>query len=302
MRYSLIVPVYNNENGLNQLIDAIYSVDFLSIDSEVILVDDASSDGTWKKMNALKSMHPELKIMRLARNFGQHGATLAGISESSGDWVFTLDDDLEVHPSEFSHLLKSQEKSAALVVYGEYNARQSTFRKLTKSLYKTLAKSEGKLKGKGSSMRIIQGELARKIAKTHHSFVFIDEFILWYTDHVEFVQVSNYKQAITKTRYKLSGLFRTTLNVMMYSTALPLRLVTLTGFILASVNFLIGIFLVYKYFFDKIKIEGYVSLMVAVLFSTGLLLIGIGVIAQYLRNMMKNLNHAPAFYVAEKQC
>ena len=125
MRYSLIVPVYNNENGLNQLIDAIYSVDFLSIDSEVILVDDASSDGTWKKMNALKSMHPELKIMRLARNFGQHGATLAGISESSGDWVFTLDDDMKEKAAAFLSTTAAGDKpahevlSAALESAGE---------------------------------------------------------------------------------------------------------------------------------------------------------------------------------------
>jgi len=302
VRYSLVIPVFNNENGLHLLMEAISSVDFLRQDAEIIFVDDDSMDKSWEKLKELKAGNNQLKIIRLSRNFGQHGATLAGINESNGDYILTIDDDLEVHPVEFIKLISEQSKTGAEVVYGEYTSRESFFRKVVKVLYKMLSKAEGRLKGKGSSMRLIQGNLARKIAKSHYSFVFIDEFILWYTSQLAFVKVDHYNKAITKTRYRLGGLFRTTVNVLMYSTAIPLRLVTLTGFFLAFVNFTVGIFLLYKYFIDKIKIEGYISLMVAILFSTGLLLIGIGVISQYLRSMMKNLNHAPAYYIAEKQC
>lgn len=302
MRYSLVIPVFNNQSGLQQLLDSINTIDFLREDAELIFVDDASIDGSWERLKQLKINHPNIKILRLGKNFGQHGATLAGMNESIGQFVLTMDDDLEVHPSEFSKLIAAQEKSVSSLVYGEFSSREGKTRKFAKLLYKVLSKSEGRLKGKGSSFRLIEGELARKIAKSHHSFVFIDEFLLWYTSEVEFVKVETYDKAIIKTRYKFSGLVHTALHVMMYSTAIPLRLVTFSGFLLASANFLLGIFLLYKYFIDKIKIEGYISLMVAILFSTGLILIGIGVIAQYLRNMMKNLNKAPTYFVSEKQC
>lgn len=302
MLYSVVIPVFNNENGLQQLVEALNSVSFFKTDTEFIFIDDASIDGSWEKLKELKKNQDNIKIIRLGKNFGQHGATLAGINESKGQFILTMDDDLEVHPNEFRKLISALQKSEASVVYGEYQSREGNVRKLLKWAYKLLSKSEGKLKGRGSSFRLIDGDLARKLAETHHSFVFIDEFLLWYTSQVQFVGVENYENVITKTRYKFGGLMRTTMTVMMYSTAIPLRIVTLTGFILASTNFLVAIFLLYKFFLDKIKIEGYISLMVAILFSTGLILIGIGVIAQYLRNMMKNLNHAPAFYVSEKQC
>jgi len=300
--YSVVIPVFNNEKGLQQLVDTLNSVVFFKKDTEFIFVDDASFDSSWEKLKELKKKQENIKIIRLGKNFGQHGATLAGINESNGKFILTMDDDLEVHPNEFSKLISAQQNSETSLVYGEYQSRERKFRKFLKCVYKLLSKSEGKLKGRGSSFRLIDGDLARKLAFTHHSFVFIDEFLLWYTSQVQFVDVENYGQAITKTRYKFGGLVRTTMTVMMYSTAIPLRIVTLTGFILASANFLVAIFLLYKFLIDKIKIEGYISLMVAILFSTGLILIGIGVIAQYLRNMMKNLNHAPAFYVSEKQC
>ena len=302
MRFSVVIPVFNNENGLQRLLEALNSVPFFKTDTEYILIDDASIDASWGKLKELKKNHENIKIIRLGKNFGQHGATLAGINESKGQFILTMDDDLEVHPNEFSKLISAQQKSEASVVYGEYQSREGKVRKFLKWVYKLLSKSEGKLKGRGSSFRLIEGELARKLAKTHHSFVFIDEFLLWYTSQVQFIDVENYGNVITKTRYKFGGLMRTTMTVMMYSSAIPLRLVTTTGLMLAAINFFIGIVLLYRHYFDKIKIEGYTSLMVAILFSTGLLLFGIGIIAQYLRNMMKNVNHAPSFYILEKEC
>jgi hypothetical protein len=88
----------------------------------------------------------------------------------------------------------------------------------------------------------------------------------------------------------------------MYSTAIPLKAVTFTGFTLAAVNFLIGIFFLRKYFIDKIEIKGYTSLIVSVLFSTGLIIFCIGVIAQYMRAILVNLNNAPTYHISDKEC
>jgi len=301
MKYSVVVPVYNNSKGISELYSSL-STFFESANCEFIFVDDFSQDTSWSELKKLRKLDNRVKIIRLSKNFGQHAATLCGFAHSSGEFVLTIDDDLEVMPSEFEHLIEKQNASNADVVYGEFQQEESFFKRSLKLIYKRISKLEGSKKGRGSSFRLINGEIARKLANNHKQFVFIDEFLLWYTDQVEFVRVQNNPSPLRKSRYKTKGLISTTANVMMYSTAIPLKAVTFTGFTLASINFLIGIFFLRKYLIDKIEVKGYTSLIVSVLFSTGLIIFCIGVIAQYMRAILKNLNNAPSYNIADKEC
>ena len=301
MMYSLVVPVYNNSKGISDLYDAISNF-FNSDTAEFIFVDDFSQDSSWEELKKIRAKDNRCKIIRLSKNFGQHAATLCGFSESKGEFVMTLDDDLEVLPSEFQKLIDKQEATNVKVVYGEYQQKESAFKRLLKGIYKRASKLEGSKKGRGSSFRLIDGQIARKLAESHKQFVFIDEFLLWYTHEVEFVAVTNNPSALRKSRYQTKGLIKTTANVVMYSTVIPLKAVTFTGFTLAAVNFLIGIFFLRKYLIDRVEIKGYTSLIVSVLFSTGLIIFCIGVIAQYMRAILTNLNNAPTYHISDKEC
>ena len=301
MKYSLVVPVYNNSKGISDLYAAISSF-FKTESIEFIFVDDFSQDTSWEELKKIRAKDQRCKIIRLSKNFGQHAATLCGFAESKGEFVLTLDDDLEVLPTEFQKLIDKQIATNAKVVYGEYQQKESAFKRLLKGIYKRASKLEGAKKGRGSSFRLIDGQIARKLAESHKQFVFIDEFLLWYTHEVEFVTVTNNPSALRKSRYKTKGLIKTTANVVMYSTAIPLKAVTFTGFTLAAVNFLIGIFFLRKYLIDKIEIKGYTSLIVSILFSTGLIIFCIGVIAQYMRAILTNLNNAPTYHISDKEC
>lgn len=301
MKYSLVIPVFNNFKGIQDLYLSIKSA-FSNEEIEIIFVDDCSSDDTWNELKSLKIKDNRVKIIRLAKNFGQHAATLCGFEFATGDFVLTMDDDLEVLPVQFQALIKHQAETGAHVVYGEFSQKESFTKKFFKGIYKRLSKLEGSKKGRGSSFRMIKGEIARKLTENHKHFVFIDEFLLWYTDQVEFVSIENNPSPIRKSRYRMKGLVNTTANVMMYSTAIPLKAVTFTGFLLAAVNLLIGLFFLRKFFIDKIEVKGFTSLIVSVLFSTGLIIFCIGVIAQYMRAILKNLNNAPTYYIADKEC
>jgi glycosyltransferase involved in cell wall biosynthesis len=301
MKYSLVVPVYNNSKGISDLYEAI-STFFKTESLEFIFVDDFSQDTSWEELKKIRTKDQRCKIIRLSKNFGQHAATLCGFAESKGEFVLTLDDDLEVLPIEFQKLIDKQKVTNAKVVYGEYQQKEAAFKQLLKNIYKRASKLEGVKKGRGSSFRLIEGKISRKLAESHKQFVFIDEFLLWYTHEIEFVAVTNNPSALRKSRYQTKGLIKTTANVIMYSTAIPLKAVTFTGFTLAAVNFLIGIFFLRKYLIDRVEIKGYTSLIVSVLFSTGLIIFCIGVIAQYMRAILTNLNNAPTYHISEKEC
>lgn len=301
IEYSIVVPVFNNENCLVDLITQLSSC-FQHLSTEIILVDDFSADNSWLKMKELKKSIESLKIIRLSKNVGQHAATICGIRESTGKFVLTMDDDLVVQPEEFKKLISFQKETQHKVVYGEFSSNDNLALKGTKKIYKSLSRVEGKNRGRGSSFRLINGSLARTVAERHENFIFIDEILLWYTHEIGFVNVNRNEKATLKSRYTTKSLLNTTIGLIMYSTDFPLRVVTLIGVIMSSVNFLIGIFFLYRKLVHKIAEQGYASLIVSILFSTGLIILSIGIISMYLRKLLRNQNNEPLFYISEKEC
>jgi hypothetical protein len=207
-----------------------------------------------------------------------------------------------VKPEEFQKLLDCQKEKGFKVVYGEYKPHNAVSTGFLKKMYKTISKVEGKNRGKGSSFRLVDGDLARTIAMNHKSYVFIDELILWYTEEIGFVPVELNPNAMSKTRYSTKSLLTRTFELIMYSTDFPLRVVTIIGLLMSSINFCIGAFILYKKFVHKITEQGYASLIVSILFSTGLIILSIGIIAMYMRKLMRSQNNEPLFYISEKQC
>jgi glycosyltransferase involved in cell wall biosynthesis len=257
-------------------------------------------DDSWDVLKKLKENYKEITIVNFNKNFGQHAATMCGFKYAKGDYIVTIDDDLEAHPRDIEKLITSQQQSNADLVYGVYpKLNQSFLRKCLTSLYKFLSKIEGKEKGKGSSFRLLKGSLSKKLSDNHKQFVFIDELCLWYTSKIDFIDVEPNRDYIHKQRYSMLTLFSITSNVILFSSTFPLKLVTRLGISLATVNFVIGLFYFFKKIIFKSQAEGYTSLIVSIMFSTGLIIFSIGVIAQYLTQVLKASNNSPCYNESE---
>lgn len=296
VNYSIVIPVYGSENTLKQVQKSIVSFFENKYSYEIIYVDDASTDKSWEVLKKIKQTSANTTIIRLSKNFGQHGATVCGFKYTKGDFVITIDDDLEVHPSEIQKLIDNQKKSDADLVYGLYKKQnQPFFRGIFSGAYKLLSKLEGPQKGKGSSFRLLKKSLAQKLVNNHKQFIFIDELCLWYTKKLAFVDVEANEDYISKARYEVAGLFKLTSTIIMFSSTLPLKFVTYVGVLLAGINFIIGCIFLLKKFYFKIEVEGYTSLIVSILFSTGMIILCVGIIAQYISQILKSLNNAPSY-------
>lgn len=303
IEYSIIVPVYCAENALERLNKSICQFFENKYSYEIIYVDDYSTDNSWQVLKKIKQANNYTTIIRLNKNFGQHAATICGFKHAKGSFVITMDDDMEVLPNEFEKLIEKQKSDNTDLVYAEFKKlSQSVIRRFFTKSYKLISKVEGKQKGKGSSYRLLKASLAKKVAENHKQFVFIDELCLWYTNKLSFVPVETNKDYIKKTRYGLFSLFSLTGNVVMFSSSFPLKLVTQIGLILSAVNFIIGIRFIIRKFYFKVDVEGYTSLIVSILFSTGLIIFCIGILAQYIAQILKAVNNPPSYYEDEIIC
>ncbi|MFN3918441.1 MAG: glycosyltransferase family 2 protein [Flavobacteriales bacterium] len=300
MKYSIVVPVFNAEKCLDELVERVVkTVNSITSEYEIILVDDYSEDNSWEIIKKHKKKFPEIiKGIRLSKNFGQHNATFCGIKHASGEFIITLDDDLEYDPEDIKQLIDAQKNSEAQLVYGESTKKKNSWiRTFFTLLYKLFSRSiHGKNKGRGSSFRLMKSSLAKSLLNNIGSFSFIDEFCQWHTNNIAFVSITSYDSKRGKSRYSLFKLSLITSEVILFSSVFPLRIITGFGFLIALVNFLLGLFFIVKRLFFNIEVEGYTSLIVAVLFSTGLIILSLGVIAEYISKILKSQHHKPAFF------
>jgi undecaprenyl-phosphate 4-deoxy-4-formamido-L-arabinose transferase len=303
VKYSVVVPVFGAENSIAKLHEAICAYFTDRHDFEIIYVDDHSPDNGWQQLKKLQQKNQFVTAVRLSRNFGQHAATLCGFKYAKGDFIITLDDDLEILPLEIEKLVAEQNRTGNDLVYGLFKKLdQPLMRSFFTSFYKQFSKIEGKNKGKGSSFRLLKKSLAKKLVENHRHFVFIDELCLWYTDNVSFVKVEANKNYIRKKRYKLGGLFSLAGITILFSTTVPLRFVTFIGLSLSMVNFLVGLFYLIRKLHLNIQVPGFASLIVSILFSTGLIIFCIGILAQYLNQSLRALNNHPPYNEEEILC
>lgn len=302
--YSVVIPVYNAAQFLEKTIDIIIS--FIEEGGvnicEVILVDDASKDQSWLLIQELCKKYSILKGLKLGRNFGQHNATCAGISKAGGDYIITMDDDLEFDIQHLNEMIDLMTNNRFKIVYGEFNQNKGSFPKqFVRSIYSSGSKLIlGDDQVKGSSLRILERDLAHKVAKDATHFVFIDEALRWQTDSIGFVSVKRRKGLRSISSYSFYQLLSLGFSVTLYSSMYPLKLLKRLGILISSIMFLLGIYFIIKYLFKGVGVEGFTALIVTITFSTGFIMYALGTIGEFIGKVFKNLNNAPAYSIEEE--
>lgn len=298
---SVIIPVFNAAACVGKLISEVHAVlTHFGKSFEIIVVDDCSKDHSWQVIKEVCSSHENIKAFSLAKNFGQHKATLCGFYNSRGNIVITIDDDFEHDPKDIVALYNSITTIDRDVVYAmPKNIKKSLTRRAVTAFYKSISKVENPYAGLGSSFRALKKDLVTNIVSHQNHLFFIDELILWYTASIGVYSTNFNTSQKEASGYNYSKLFSLSSNVLMISTTMPLKLVKTLGMSMSAISFFIGLF----YFLKKIIFKtpaGYTSIIVSVLFSAGLILFCIGIIGEYLGNVLMMQNNKPAFYVKEK--
>ena len=296
---SVVVPVYAGVSALPDLAQRLnVAMAHAGYSHELILVDDRGDPRAWPVIAELAKSHPQVRGIRLGRNFGQHAATVCGIAHARGHHVVTMDDDLEHSPEAVPDLIVACDENHPLV-YGVFPERtHARYRNATSDLMRwTLKKAFPDLNDSYTSFRAMSAPLARKLASFELSRPYIDGILSWLTDNVATVEVTHGSRNHGQSAYTLRKLASHAVNIFITFSHLPLRIASYTGAALAFASMVYFCYIVYARLTGLITDPGYSSLMSVVLFACGIQLVILGVVGEYIGRLMGVANRRPMYVV-----
>ncbi|SFN08895.1 glycosyltransferase family 2 protein [Dokdonella immobilis] len=302
IQVSVVVPVYGGASALAELHARLAKcMQEAGLRHELILVDDRGQTESWPIIRELARKDERIIGLRLSRNFGQHAATICGIEHARGDWIVTLDDDLEHPPEAIPSLLAAGSEECPLV-YGKFPRRtHATYRNWSSELMRwTLKRAFPDLNEDYSSFRAMHASLGRQLAGFRLSKPYIDGMLSWMTSSVATVEVPHGEREHGESTYTLRKLASHAVNIFVTFSQLPLRIASYGGAALALASFAYMMFVVFGYFTGRITNPGYTSLMSVILFACGVQLLILGVLGEYVGRLMGAAYRKPVYLVEIK--
>lgn len=290
-KISVVIPVYNGEKTIIKVVENCIKHLSTTQDLEIILVNDGSSDNSEVTCMQIVEKYPNTVLFaNLAKNVGEHAAVIAGISQTTGEAIAILDDDGQNPPHEVLKLL-DEFNLGYDVVYGSptkrgYNFLRNLFSAINDKVATILIKKPPNLYL--SSFKIISRFLADYIVKHANPNPYLDSLVFQCTSNISQIHVDQSERKEGTSNYNLRRLFRVWLNMMTTSSNLPLRLASLMGLIFAMLGAVVSIYLTIEYFMYGVVVQGYISLIVGVLVFSGIQLISLGIIGEYIGRIFQN--------------
>jgi polyisoprenyl-phosphate glycosyltransferase len=298
MKISICIPVYNGAATIERLVDTVER-ELSGYALEFVLVNDASRDESEAVCERMALVRDNLRFISLRKNFGEHNAVMCALNHIRGDCAVIIDDDFQNPPEEIIHLVRELDKGYD-VVYSRFVVKKdSTFRNLG-SKFNDLTSTWLLNKPKNlylSSFKAIRREVVDEIIKYQGPFPYVDGLILRVTSNITSVLVRHNDRTDGQSNYTLKKLISLWLNMFVNFSIKPLRVFTILGLCISVISlFLIIYFIIEKLFYPETT-QGWASIMVAITFFSGIQLIFLGLISEYLGKHYLTTNKAPQWTI-----
>jgi polyisoprenyl-phosphate glycosyltransferase len=299
---SIVVPVYNEADVVDEFLRRLHGALADAGPYELVVVDDGSTDGTWERLLSHSVEDGRLRLIRLSRNFGHQIALTAGLDAARGQAIVTMDGDLQ-HPPEFIGTLLAKWREGYDVVHAvrATQAGGSGFKRLTARffyrLFRRLASVD--LPAQAGDFRLFSRRAADALARMPERARFLRGLASW----IGFRQVSVVYQEDPRYAGTTKWLPRKMLRfgadaIVSFSTG-PLKLVSALGFFVVGLCGLYLAYIVYARFFSDRTVQGWTSVIVALLLIGGIQLLSLGIVGQYIARIFDEAKGRPLYFVAD---
>jgi len=299
---SVVLPAYNECEGLPIVLSSIFSaLAKTEFAHEIVVVDDGSTDGTRQVMLGLCSSSPDLHYVRLSRNFGKEAALTAGLNMAAGDAVILMDADGQ-HPTALISAFLERWREGYEVVAGVQSARpESWLKRRFKGMYYHFmeAGSSVVIPPDAGDFRLLDRKVVDAINALPERNRLMKGLYAWVGFRTALVPFQAQDRVAGHTKFTWRQLFRLAFTGLTSFTVIPLRLVSIAGFIISCSALLYGFYLLFEHYVLGDHLPGWATLSVGMMFSSGVQLLALGVIAEYLGRTFEEVKQRPIFIVAE---
>lgn len=301
---SFVIPCYRSALTIESVIKEVQDTmkHLTEYEYEIIMVNDASPDDTFEVIRKLCGIYDNMTGINLARNFGQHGALMAGFHQVKGDILVCLDDDGQTPADEVGKLLAGLQEGSD-VVYAKYEHKKHTwFRNFGSKVNELMTRfmlgkpKELYLSSYFAAKRFVVDEMIRY----ENSYPYVIGLVLRATKNITNVTVQHREREIGTSGYTMGKLLNLWVNGFTSFSVKPLRIATLIGAGCAGIGFVYGIYTIVKKFINPVVPLGFSSMMSVLVFIGGMLMLMLGIVGEYIGRMYISMNSSPQFVIREK--
>lgn len=303
-KISFVIPCYRSEHTIEAVVAEIMDTmeGLVAYDYDIFLVNDCSPDNTFAVIKRICEKHNNVTGISLAKNFGQHAALMAGLRKSDGDIVVCLDDDGQTPADEVGSLIDAVEQGSD-VVYASYDSKQhSAFRNFGSHINDMMTRV---MLGKPKELQLtsyfaVKRFVVDSMLQYEQSYPYVIGLVLRATKNIINVPVKHRKREVGSSGYTMRKLLSLWFNGFTAFSIFPLRIATAAGAFFAAAGFLYGIYTIIKRLVNPAVPMGFSSLMAAVVFFGGMLMIMLGLIGEYIGRIYICINRSPQYVIREE--
>ena len=301
--YSFVIPCYNSSESIRHVVElTMEEMEKMNRrEFEFVLVNDySSSTKTMPVLKKLAEEYPCVTVLNLAKNAGQHNAIMAGLNYAKGDILIGMDDDMQTHPSQLPYLFEELEKGYD-IVYGYYpEKKHSAFRNFGSWVnYISVRILIGKPKElKSSSYWVARKFVRDSVIEYQAPYAYIQGLFLRTTRNISCIPIQHFQREEGESNYTFKRLLKLWSNIIGFSIT-PLRLTEYCGFGLSLLSIIAAVVVLIRKILNPAMALGWPSLMIVICFFSGIQLMFLGLIGEYIGRMFLGLNRQPQYVIRE---
>ena len=302
MTISIVSPIYKGEKMMDELVSRIeVSVEPITKDYEIILVNDCSPDNSWKQIKSLCSRDRHVKGVNLSRNFGQHYAITAGLSKAGGEWVVVMDCDLQDRPEEIPNLYGKALEGYDSVFAQRVERKDTLMKRLSSSIFYWVFSflTDSKQDKTVANFGIYNRKVVNSILSMGDSIRYFPIMAQWVGFRKYYLPVVHAEREIGKSSYSFFKLLRLASDNMIGFSDKPLRMMLRFGLYVVIGSILVALFYLFRWLFGYIEVSGFTTLVISVWLAVGIISMMLGITGIYIGKIYDRVKGRPTFIVAE---
>ena len=303
LTYSVVIPVYNSQDVVGSTVARVVEVfETAGLRYQVVLVNDGSRDGSWDVIADLARRSPHVVALDLLRNYGQHHANLAGLRESTGDYVITMDDDLQNPPDQLL-LLIDKALEGHDVVFGRFERKQARGHRRLGSKVVSLINRRVFEQPRGlavSNFRILRRDVVERICGSRTAHPYITGQALMFSHSPADVLVRHDPRTNGTSNYGVRQITSLVLTILFSYSVFPLRAAAALGFAVAGTSFLLGLFYLVRSFFVDTAVPGWTTIAVLLAVLNGVVIMLLSMLGEYVVRTLNAVSAVTTYHVSER--